>query len=246
MYLQNKYTKWYYSIIQNAQARILPLNVYFEKHHVIPRSLGGNNKHTNIAKLTPKEHFVCHLLLTKMTSGNDMYKMRHALWMLTNVKKIGKGRYTPTGRMYDYVRKCHNEAIKLSWTDEKRKQQSKKLKEFNSKVDKASKWHQNKIAKIKQCQKTKVWTEKAKQTRVENCLKSAAKRKGHPWTDKRRQSILNTYLEKNLELALQIINLHDAGLNNLQISKKLSITWDKVKYSLLHRADFESYQRLDH
>ena len=99
--------------------------------------------------------------------------------------------------------------------------------------------------KIKHYQKSKVWTEKAVQSRLTNCLKNAALRKGKPWDDKKRRSTLNTYLEKNLELALKIIDLHDTGLNNLQISKKLNITWDKVKYSLLHRVDFESYQRLD-
>lgn len=99
--------------------------------------------------------------------------------------------------------------------------------------------------KIKHYQKSKVWTEKAVKSRLTNCLKNAALRKGKPWDNKKRRSTLNTYLEKNLELALKIIDLHDTGLNNLQISKKLNITWDKVKYSLLHRVDFESYQRLD-
>ena len=40
---------------------------------------------------------------------------------------------------------------------------------------------------------------------------------------------------------MQIIALHDRGMNNLQISKQLQITWDKVKYSLQHRKDFETY-----
>jgi hypothetical protein len=40
---------------------------------------------------------------------------------------------------------------------------------------------------------------------------------------------------------MEIIALHDSGLNNLQISKQLQITWDKVKYSLQHREDFETY-----
>ena len=53
------------------------------------------------------------------------------------------------------------------------------------------------------------------------------------------------YLQKNIDIALQIIALHDTGLNNLQISKQLNITWEKVKYSLLHRKDFETYL-LDH
>ena len=54
--------------------------------------------------------------------------------------------------------------------------------------------------------------------------------------------MLNTYLQKNLQIAMEIIALHDSGLNNLQISKQLQITWDKVKYSLQHREDFETYK----
>jgi hypothetical protein len=94
--------------------------------------------------------------------------------------------------------------------------------------------------KIKQYQKSKTWTKKAIQTRLDNCLKAANARKGKSWTNSKRQSTLNTYIQKNLTIALQIISLHDTGLNNLQISKQLNITWDKVKYSLQHRKDFES------
>ena len=50
MYLQNKYTKWYYSIINNAKTR--NIIIYSEKHHIIPRSLGGDNSTENIVKLT--------------------------------------------------------------------------------------------------------------------------------------------------------------------------------------------------
>jgi hypothetical protein len=114
MYLQNKYTHWYYNIIQHAQPRLLSKDVYIEKHHIVPRSLGGNNAKSNIVNLTAREHFICHLLLTKMTIGNDMYKMIHALNMITNIKNIGKGRYIPSSRIYEYVRKCHNLAIKNS------------------------------------------------------------------------------------------------------------------------------------
>ena len=75
MYLQNKYTRWYYNIIQRAQSRILPADVYTEKHHIIPSSLGGSNSISNIASLTSREHFICHLLLTKMTTGNNLLQL---------------------------------------------------------------------------------------------------------------------------------------------------------------------------
>ena len=241
MYLQNKYTNWYNHIVSNAQSRILSNEIYVERHHIIPRSLGGDNKNLNIVKLTPREHFICHLLLTKMTTGNDLFKMKHALNMLMNAKNIGKGRYVPTSRIYQYVKKCHSDAIKEGWTEEKRKKHSESLVKYNSTVDKNSPEYNSRITKIIEYQKSKTWTEKAIQTRLENCLKNAKARKGKTWDDKKRKSTLNTYLQKNIDIALQIIALHDTGLNNLQISKQLSISWEKVKYSLLHRKDFETY-----
>ena len=75
IFIDNKYTRWYYNIITNSQARTLPLDVYTEKHHVIPRSLGGNNSKSNLVSLTAKEHFICHLLLPKMLTGDNKLKM---------------------------------------------------------------------------------------------------------------------------------------------------------------------------
>jgi hypothetical protein len=144
--------------------------------------------------------------------------------------------------LYEYVKKCHLEAIKEGWTEEKRKEHSKTLIRYNTTVDKNSPNYIAKIKKIKQYQESKIWTEKAIQTRLENCLKNASARKGSSWSIRHRNSRLTTYLEKNLEIALQIISLHDTGMNNRQISEKLDISWDKVKYSLQHREDFKAYQ----
>ena len=51
---------------------------------------------------------------------------------------------------------------------------------------------------------------------------------------------MTTYIDKNLEIAIKIIELADQGLNKLTIAKTLNVTWDKVKYSLLHRVEFET------
>lgn len=37
-----------------------------ELHHIVPRCMGGSNHKSNLAALTPEEHFVAHQLLTKM------------------------------------------------------------------------------------------------------------------------------------------------------------------------------------
>lgn len=39
---------------------------YTEKHHIIPRSLGGLDDQSNLVALTAREHFLCHWLLVKI------------------------------------------------------------------------------------------------------------------------------------------------------------------------------------
>lgn len=79
IFINNKYTSIYYSIITNAKSRINPKEVYTEKHHIIPKSLGGANSVENYVRLTAREHFICHWLLTKMTESQAKHKMLYAL-----------------------------------------------------------------------------------------------------------------------------------------------------------------------
>ena len=60
----NKYSKWYNQLIELRRNR-QPTG-YVEAHHIIPKSLGGSNSEDNLILLYPKEHFIAHLLLTKM------------------------------------------------------------------------------------------------------------------------------------------------------------------------------------
>lgn len=59
MFIDNKYTQCYYRIVDNRKAN--PLTGYSEKHHIIPKSLGGNNKKENLVSLTAREHFVTNI-----------------------------------------------------------------------------------------------------------------------------------------------------------------------------------------
>ena len=79
MFLSNKYCVWYFKIIDKARGRNSSSLNYIEKHHIIPKSLGGSDNLDNIVALTAREHFICHLLLTKFTKGKDKRKMCFAL-----------------------------------------------------------------------------------------------------------------------------------------------------------------------
>ena len=50
--------------MERSQNRVI--EGYVEKHHIIPRCLGGTNDVSNIAVLTPEEHFLAHQLLVKI------------------------------------------------------------------------------------------------------------------------------------------------------------------------------------
>ena len=117
MYLTNKYTRWYYSIIQQSKTR--SLSGYTEKHHIIPKSLGGDNAKDNLAILTPREHFICHLLLTKMTEGTNKQKMIFGLWRMS-VPTQDRHRITST--QYEKIR---NEFCKANSNKHKGKVNSK-------------------------------------------------------------------------------------------------------------------------
>ena len=103
IFINNKYTGWYYAIVANAQARTIV--VYTEKHHIIPKSLGGSNKKNNIVSLTPREHFICHRLLTKMTENDNKRKMVFAINMMM-VKNTNQFRYQATSRTYNTIKEA--------------------------------------------------------------------------------------------------------------------------------------------
>ena len=56
MFLNNKYYVWYNSIISQAKSRPLIKENYYEKHHIIPKSMGGDNNSNNLVFLTAREH----------------------------------------------------------------------------------------------------------------------------------------------------------------------------------------------
>jgi len=114
MYLQNKYTRWYNNIIANAQTRILPQDIYTEKHHILPKSLGGSNSKLNLVKLTAKEHYICHLLLPKMTESAAKRSMCHALWKIVNQQRDYQQRHKVTSRMYEIIRQTNAIALSIS------------------------------------------------------------------------------------------------------------------------------------
>ena len=94
------YINVYNKIIEKAKSenRKLKCGIYYERHHIKPRSLFKNliKDQNNIVLLTAKEHFICHMLLEKIY---DCYQMKFAIWRMCNDSK-----YKVSSRYYEYVK----------------------------------------------------------------------------------------------------------------------------------------------
>lgn len=96
MFLDNKYTKIYYSIITRAATRNHKrvANDGYQTHHILPKCIGGSNSANNLVVLTFKEHRVCHCLLIKMqfTTPAEI-KMRHSYGFFNKSSRYNGPRY---------------------------------------------------------------------------------------------------------------------------------------------------------
>ncbi len=83
-------------ISRKTMTRIKTGNGLLECHHIIPKSFGGSEDKDNLVLLTPKEHFLAHKLLVKISFGRDKSKMCLALLMMCrnnqNQKRIKNSR----------------------------------------------------------------------------------------------------------------------------------------------------------
>jgi hypothetical protein len=85
----SKYNNWYNQLIFRAKNRTLLEGTYIEKHHVIPKSFGGDNSKNNLVKLLAREHYIAHLLLWKMKFPG-MYHSKMAFAFNTFMNKMQK------------------------------------------------------------------------------------------------------------------------------------------------------------
>lgn len=174
IFIKSKYTNWYNSIVEKAKIRHEE-NGYYEKHHIIPKSLGGSNDKDNIVRLTAKEHFICHCLLVRMTIGKNKRKMLFALKCL---RMSNKRQQRYTSRLYDKHKPLIAEAYRNEY---KGKPNGRKGSKFSDEV---------KLNMSLGSKKSSIKKEKA----IENFKKASLANKGKTrpehlkkqWSDKRK------------------------------------------------------------
>ena len=117
IFIDNKYTRAYYAIVNRAKIRVTIEKT--ENHHIIPESfylnrtrkgrkgwlIGNPEDPANKVDLTLHEHFVCHLLLTKMVNTAEaQYKVDSAAAWLMDAYLSKNINVRITGRVYAKLR----------------------------------------------------------------------------------------------------------------------------------------------
>ena len=121
-------------------------NEYYEKHHIVPKCLGGENKEENYIDLFAREHYEAHKLLALENPHES--KLQYAWWMMcncthakTNIRKYNSANDYQQARIAFAKAKSQSmQGIKMS-EDSKNKIRKAKLgttfsKEVRAKVSK--------------------------------------------------------------------------------------------------------------
>lgn len=98
------YRKAHDAIIARALSRN-SVDGYTEKHHIIPRSMGGSNNKSNLVILTAKEHYIVHWLLFKIHKNKEMA----FAWNRMTHGKSSVKRYI--SHTFTHARKTHAEYV---------------------------------------------------------------------------------------------------------------------------------------
>lgn len=98
------YKKIYDKIVQRALTRTI--EGYTERHHIVPKSLGGSNEASNIVTLTAREHYLCHWLLAKHTNDSRMWLAFSMMTVSTKHQDRIK-----SGRLFEIARIARSKGI---------------------------------------------------------------------------------------------------------------------------------------
>jgi len=112
------YQNIYKSLITKRQKN--PAKGYTEKHHILPKSLGGPDDPTNLVVLSGREHWVAHLLLYKIHRNSQTVHACNMMAMRCEERGIA---YIKSSRLYEAIRIEHAKHIG-QWTSKKGKANS--------------------------------------------------------------------------------------------------------------------------
>jgi predicted transcriptional regulator len=170
---------------------------YTEKHHILPRCLGGEESVDNIAVLTAREHYIAHLLLTKMTDGDSQRKMAYAVICFNRQNRNHVGRARAKSRQYEKVKALLSQIPVSKETSEKIRNALRGKSRPQSVRDAISRAHRGK----KVSDEARAKMRNAKLGRVlphETREKMSLAKRGIALTEEHRKNISKAYVKSDV------------------------------------------------
>jgi hypothetical protein len=100
------YKKIYDNFIEMRKKRIIDESFYYETHHILPKSLGGDDSLENLIKLTAREHYFAHLLLAKFAGPKMIIALTY--FIQQNNRYGGGVKFNPSSRIVSKIRENAN------------------------------------------------------------------------------------------------------------------------------------------
>lgn len=90
---------------------------YHERHHIVPRCMGGTNDEDNLIDLFAREHFIAHKLLAEENPNEE--GLLYAWWcMSVATNRYTKERYQVTAEEYEEARMAISKIRQRKWLGE--------------------------------------------------------------------------------------------------------------------------------
>lgn len=176
------YNKIYDDLIARAQSRVT-VDGYKERHHIIPKSMGGSDDESNLVDLTAREHFVAHNCLARIHGGRQWYA----------VVRMAKQCQVTNSRLFEIARiKRSEEHKKGGWKHSDNERIAKSIRQLGKKAN------PERSMRISEAKKGKPLSD------FNRHAISVAKT-GVPWTDKQREAIIGSVsLDQRLQMNAKV------------------------------------------
>lgn len=213
--------KWHYdNLIESRKTRLIEDGMYYEKHHIIMKSMGGTNDIDNIVHLTAREHFLAHWLLWRIYRNRQTSR---AFFSMCQYRKGDRKELKFSSIAYNEAKTSRSKTGISDVTRNKMslakrgKVYSSEARQNMSKAKVGSKpWNKGKVG----------ITEKTRQL-----MSSSAQNKKRKHYEFFKNSYEN-FSEYFTPLQINILKFYIEGLTNFEISKKLSIKDYEIKNAL--------------
>lgn len=241
------YTKHYQALVTTRKERILSGDVYFEKHHILPKSMGGTDHPNNLVNLTAREHFLAHWLLWRIhrnrktawafkgmcnwalntTSSRIYSEAKEAVNQFGHSKETREKISCVTKNMSQETKSLIAEAASRFWKNRKKSEQHRKSLS-NSKIGKhfLTQSHYDKLKKLfENVPKSAETIEKMKISQRKRRNREGFKKiKGIQITVKNRLTS-----EETLFLSMRDVR-RELGIGDYAIHKNLHPTYEFTKH----------------